>query len=157
MLKVIGIGSPFGDDQVGLLLIEALRQAEQLQPYLKSDIELLAVDRPGSGLLSLFEGASKVVIIDAVVTGASSGQLHCWSDLAVLESSGSFLSSHGFGLAQALALGRQLGGLPEQLFVFGIEIDPGAGGMDISPRLQQKMPALTVQIIALLELYRSET
>ena len=147
MLRVIGIGSPFGDDQVGLMLIDKLRQAEQLQPYLDGELELLAVDRPGAGLLALFEGAERVIIIDAVVSGAALGQLHRWSDLAELENSESFLSSHGFGLAQALTLGRQLGQLSEQLLVLGVEIDSVATGTGLSPLLGQHLPVLIEQVI----------
>ena len=142
MFKVIGIGSPFGDDQVGLLLIDELRQSEQLHSYLNGELELLAVDRPGASLLSLFEGAERVIIIDAVVSGAGLGQLHRWSDSTALEASDSFLSSHGFGLTQALTLGRQLAMLPEQLLVLGVEIDPVATGADLSPLLGQQLPIL---------------
>ena len=147
MLKVIGIGSPFADDQVGWLLIDRLRQAEKLQPYLNSQLELLAIDRPGAGLLSQLAGQKNVIIIDAVVTGADLGQLHCWSDPVVLESCCSSLSSHGFGLAQALMLGRQLGGLPEQMLILGIEIDPVAMDVDVSSSLQQKIALLNTRIV----------
>jgi len=147
MLKVIGIGSPFGDDQVGLLLINELRQSEQLHSYLSGELELLAVDRPGASLLSLFEGAERVIIIDAVVSGAGLGQLHRWPDSTTLESCDSFLSSHGFGLIQALTLGRQLALLPEQLLVLGVEIDPVATGADLSPMLGQQLPILIDLVI----------
>lgn len=147
MLKVIGIGSPFGDDQVGFLLIDELRQSEQLHSYLNSELELLAVDRPGANLLSLFEKAERVIIIDAVVSGAGLGQLHRWPDSTALESCDSFLSSHGFGLAQALTLGRQLALLPEQLLVLGVEIDPVVTDADLSVRLGKRLPALTDKIV----------
>ena len=147
MLKVIGIGSPFGDDQVGLLLIDELRQSEQLHFYLNDELELLAVDRPGAGLLSLFEGAERVIIIDAVVSGAGLGRLHRWPDSTALESCDCFLSSHGFGLTQALTLGRQLALLPEQLLVLGVEIDPVAAGSDLSPLLGQQLPILVDLVI----------
>jgi len=147
MLKVIGIGSPFGDDQVGLLLIDELRQSEQLHSYLNSELELLAVDRPGAGLLSLFEGAERVIIIDAVVSGAGLGQLHRWPDSTALESCGCFLLSYGFGLTQALTLGRPLALLPAQLLVFGVEIDPVAAGADLSAMLGHQLPILIDLVI----------
>jgi len=147
MLKVIGIGSPFGDDRVGLLLIDALCQAEKLQPYLDSELELLAIDRPGAGLLSLFEGAENVIIIDAVVSGADLGQLHRWSDSVAIENCDPFLSSHGFGLAQALTLGQQLGLLPEQLLILGVEIESHESDAGFSAALKQQLPGLTDQLI----------
>ncbi len=147
MLKVIGLGSPFADDQVGWLLIDSLRQTEKLQPYLNGKLELLAIDRPGAGLLSQLADQKRVIIIDAVVTGADLGRLHSWSDPVALESCCSSLSSHGFGLAQALMLGRQLGSLPEQMLILGVEIDPVAIDVDVSLLLQQKIPFLNAQIV----------
>jgi hydrogenase maturation protease len=127
MLRVIGLGSPFGDDAVGLEIIETLQQAKRLQPYFDGRLELLATDRPGPALLLHLKGAERALLIDAVVSGAPVGRLHRWSDVDEVENSQTSLSSHGFGLAQTLALGRQLGMLPGQLAILGIEIDPDAG------------------------------
>lgn len=153
MLKVIGIGSPFGDDRVGLLLIEQLRQATQLQSFLENGVELIALDRPGPNLLSHFEGLEKLLLIDAVVTGGQVGELHHWRDVAELENSCSSVSSHGLGLAQTLALARQLAMLPQQLHILGVEIDPAENGSEISPMLEQKIPFLSAQLVEVISVF----
>lgn len=150
MLHVIGIGSPFGDDSIGLLLIDELRRTEILQPYLGQELELLQLDRPGAALLAQLERMDRVVIIDAVVSGGVVGQLHCWSDPAMVEQNCGFCSSHGFGLAQSLALGRVLGSLPPQLQVFGIEISPleadAAQAQQLRYQLRQQLPVLVEKV-----------
>lgn len=123
MLHVIGIGSPFGDDQIGLRLIDELRRSERLQPYLGRGLELHQLDRPGAGLLAQLEGKERVVIIDAVVSGATVGQLHRWADIEAAGQPPFSHSSHGVGLAQTLALGRALALLPPVLTILGVEIE----------------------------------
>ena len=149
MLKVIGIGSPFGDDQIGLLLIDELRGEQQLQPYLGTALELLALDRPGAGLLAQFEGVKSTVLIDAVVSGsqAQAGELHCWSDVEQFQGVQKIVSSHGLGLAQALELGLTLGTLPERLLILGIDIDPAQQAAGLSPSLAQQLPLLRRRIL----------
>ena len=50
-LRVIGIGSPFGDDQLGWLVVRLLQQHPSLHQFTKDSLELLCSDRPGMYLL----------------------------------------------------------------------------------------------------------
>jgi len=145
MLYVIGIGSPFGDDRIGCLMIDELRRSERVLSHLGREVELLSVDRPGAGLLSLLEGKERVVIIDAVITGGAVGQLHRWTESAVIEDKYTANSSHGFGLAQSLALGRALGILPQHLKILGIEI-VSLEAAGLSPQLRKQLPALVENV-----------
>ncbi|MBA1444721.1 MAG: hypothetical protein M3H12_18085 [Chromatiales bacterium] len=69
MIRVIGIGSPLGADQLGWLALEALEEAAI------PDLELIRLDRPGSGLLRYFEDVERVLLIDAVVAGSEPGEV----------------------------------------------------------------------------------
>lgn len=114
MIRVIGIGSPFGADQLGWLALEALEEAAI------SDLELVRLDRPGSGLLRYFEGVGKILLIDAVEAGLEPGEIKLL-DRNDLAQSPCLTSSHGFGVAEALALAGALETLPAELWVAGIE------------------------------------
>jgi len=112
---IIGIGSPSGDDQAGWLVIDAL--ANKLPP----EVEITKLDRPGSLLIPLLEKADKVILIDAMQGGGSPGEIHHfvrdeWANYRT------GLSSHGLGVFEALMLARELGVLPEELDLYGIEI-----------------------------------
>ena len=149
MLHLIGIGSPFGDDRIGCLMIDELRRSKRLQLHLGCEIELLSADRPGAGILSLLEGKESVVIIDAVITdGAMVGQLHSWAEPALIEDKCIMNSSHGIGLAQSLALAQALGALPPQLRILGIEIAPPEGVFaELTSQLRQQLPALVEKVV----------
>lgn len=116
-LRVIGIGSPFGDDAVGFRAIERLRKERSLFP---AGTELLVLDRPGSRLIPLLENSKAVVLIDAMQSGQRPGTVQSLQ-LHDLLSQAEHPSSHTLGVAEALALAKALSSLPESLLIYGIE------------------------------------
>jgi hydrogenase maturation protease len=114
--KVIGIGSPLGDDQAGWLVIDAL--SAQLPP----EVQLAKLDRPGTTLITLFENVDEIILIDAMQAGGMAGNIrHFSADEWADHRTG--LSSHGFGVFEALTLARELKCLPERLDLYGIEVE----------------------------------
>ncbi|MFN7094062.1 MAG: hypothetical protein ACK4M7_01730, partial [Burkholderiales bacterium] len=49
---ILGVGSPYGDDQLGWLAIDLLKLYLKAQP---TTVELAKVDRPGLNLLQLLD------------------------------------------------------------------------------------------------------
>jgi hydrogenase maturation protease len=142
-MSVIGIGSPRGDDRVGWCVADALAR----QPR-AADARILKLDRPGAALLDALAGRRRVVIVDAAATGAAPGTLYRVSlpDLAEIPAAA---SSHGFGLAQALELGRGLGVLPPELYLYLVGIDPRRTvgiGQALSPAVAAAVGRLTAAI-----------
>jgi hydrogenase maturation protease len=147
-IVIIGIGSPFGDDRLGWVAAEMLRAAPALQSA-AGPIEILVLDRPGSTLLSHWQNADTVILIDAIRSGQTPGSLHCIAADRI-EGSSSTTSSHGFGVAAALDLARALGELPDRCYICGIEVDPAHAGEDLSPTTRAALPALVHRIEGLL-------
>jgi hydrogenase maturation protease len=142
---VLGIGSPWGDDQAGWLVIDALRNGRTLP-----GVTLAKLDRPGVMLLRYFEGASRVVVIDAMQAGGAPGEIRrldeaTWGDYV------GGLSSHGMGVLDALQLAAALDALPQQLDLYGIEAGTAGAGEDASATVQQAATTLAVSLAAELE------
>jgi hydrogenase maturation protease len=116
VIRVIGVGSPFGDDAAGL---EAARRLAGAPP---PGCEIVIADRPGVGLIELLDAAGAVVVIDAVQTGAPPGTLHDLELGRVGRVRPSPGSSHGLGVAEAVRLAAQLGRAPARGRFLGIEI-----------------------------------
>lgn len=114
---VIGVGSPFAGDRAGWEAVRFLRAHRDDGQTAWSE-----ADRPGAVLLERMRGYGQVVVIDAMQSGAAPGTVRRVSagELAAAEG---LLSNHGFGVAEAIALGATLGMLPERLEVIGIEAD----------------------------------
>lgn len=131
-MLVIGVGNSFrGDDGVGPAVIALLR-AEELPRA-----RLLECDGDCSSLLDAWEGAAAVVLIDAVSSGAPPGTIYRFDALAqALPPGVSFQSTHAFGVAEALALGRALGQLPASLLLYAIEGENFTTGADLSPAVE---------------------
>lgn len=135
-VRIIGIGSPAGDDAIAWQVIEVL------QHELRDDanVSCIALDRPATMLLHVMHGARCVVIIDAVVSGAPPGTVHRFSLQDIGGHGAHLLSSHGFGAAQALALGRELDMLPPRLTVIGIELFHAHPGTALSAAARRALP-----------------
>jgi hydrogenase maturation protease len=116
-VRVIGVGTPYGDDRAGLEI------AARLAALPGCGCEVVVTERPGAELIDLLGGADAVIVLDAVRSGLAPGTLHDLplEDLAGAAGAG---SAHGIGVAQALALARALGGGPRGRFI-GIEAGPG--------------------------------
>ena len=119
-VRIIGIGSPLGDDQIGWRLVDFLRNYKSLQTPV-CEISLFALDRPGVQLIEQLLGADIVVLIDAIKSGAAPGTLYRVANIGDLEKD-LLVSSHGFGVAAALELAAALDVLPEKLLLYGVEI-----------------------------------
>ena len=115
MIRIIGLGSPFGDDQVGWRVIESLKGR------LPRTIDLIALDRPGAGLIRWMQKVDHLVLIDALTSGAAPGSV-IRLDAADLPTDRSRLTSHDLALSDTLRLAERLGCLPARIEIFGIEL-----------------------------------
>jgi len=137
-ILILGVGSPFGADRLGWQAVEALARLPLAAQFPHLDIRFEQSDRPGSRLLALLGQADAALIIDAMRSGLPAGSVRRFS-LDELSAESGLMSTHGFGVADALALGRTLGGLPGEIVVVGIEM--GDGG------LAEESPAALVELV----------
>ncbi|NIR59786.1 MAG: hydrogenase maturation protease [Gammaproteobacteria bacterium] len=140
------MGSPLGVDAVGWHAVEAVRQAS---PVLRGceRLEVLVLDRPGAALIEALRGAELVVLVDAMRAGGPPAQVRRLSPDTL--ATGAFTSSHGIGVAEALALARALGELPPRLAVLGIEV--GDGTAEVGRLLATAGHALRAEVEAEIE------
>jgi len=115
MIRIVGLGSPFGDDRVGWRVIELL------QGRLPQEIDLVALDRPGASLINWMQEIDHLILVDAVSSAAPPGTL-IKVDPAQLDTSGGRLTSHDLALSTSLRLAASLGCLPARADIYGVEI-----------------------------------
>ena len=116
MIRIIGIGSPFGDDAAGL---EAARQLAAAPP---AGVEVVVADRPGAGLIDLFDGVDAVILVDAARSGGPPGTIHDLDLHALPSHPLGLISSHDLGVVAAVQLAARLGRLPPRGRVLAIEV-----------------------------------
>ncbi len=133
-VRVIGIGNDLrGDDAAGLEVARRLRAGD-----LPPGVEVSEGGGEALDLLELWSGAETVILIDAVRSGAPAGTLHRLdASRAPLPTGLERTSSHTVSIAEAVELARELGRLPPEVIVFGIEGARAQAGAPLSDGVQQ--------------------
>lgn len=137
MIYLIGIGQTLrGDDGAGLAAVQLWKNTHRNEE-LGSYLEVHLVESPGIGLLSLLEGSDAAVLVDAVQSGIEPGTLHLLSENDLEAFMAGAGSAHGWGVAETLALGRQvkIDTLPPKILIIGIEAGRVEVGTGLSPEV----------------------
>lgn len=145
---VIGLGNPImGDDGVGLAALARLGELWQVP----RDVELVDGGTWGMNLLPVIEDAGRVVLLDAIDTGAAPGtratleRAHLPRYLALK------ISPHQVDLRDVLALAELRGTLPEHTVALGVQPERVEMGVGLSPRVADALDGLVAAAIGLLE------
>jgi len=144
---VIGIGNPDrGDDGVGRLVAHSLRNR------LPAGVEVVEADGEATALLAHMDGVEAAYLVDACTSGAAPGTVRRFDAAAAPLPQAAFgLSTHGFGLAEAIELARALGQLPQHCVVYAIE---GAGfetGAPVSDAVAEAVPRVVERLCGEIE------
>jgi hydrogenase maturation protease len=128
---IIGVGNRYrGDDGAGPAVLD------RLAGRLPAGVDLVELAGEPTGLLTAWEGADAVWIVDAVASPAPPGTVHR-VEVADRPLSGAIFgsvgSTHALGLADAVEIGRALGQLPALLVVYGIRGRDFAAGTELDP------------------------
>lgn len=140
---VIGVGNRYrGDDAVGLLV------AEELKRLRLPNVAVKLCPDGGLSLIDVWQGAESVIVVDAVRSNGVAGNIARVSheDVDRLAVVGT-VSSHGFGVGEAVRMAQALGGLPAKLVIYGIEAQNFEPGAAMSPEVAAAVEQV-VQLIA---------
>ena len=143
---VIGVGNEIrGDDRAGLAVIDRLAAAGVAAHLVRSDGDPLE-------MIDTWQGAERVVLVDAVSSGSSAGTIHRLDvgdgPLPALLAS---RSTHLFGIGEAVELARSLGKLPPAMLVYGIEGGAFAPGTDMGAGVTASVDVVAGELAAMME------
>ncbi|HUI66239.1 MAG TPA: hydrogenase maturation protease [Bacteroidota bacterium] len=139
---LIGIGNEFRtDDALGILVAREIRRRNP------EGVTILEQSGEGTALMEAWEGAEEVIIVDAILSGKAPGEIFRLDALHQDVPRGLFhYSSHSFGVAEAVAMARELGRLPRHLILYGIEGKEFGEGVGLSDRVVRSIPELIAMI-----------
>jgi hydrogenase maturation protease len=145
---ILGLGNILlADDGVGVKVIEFLRQNFTFPPY----IELIDGGVKGLELLSVIEGTSHLLIIDAIDIGEESGAVVNISVSEILTRSPFLLSPHQIGLKDILGAARLSNFLPRYSILIGIQPEVIELGLELSEPVKLALPKLTQTVLKQLQ------
>ena len=134
---IFGLGNPLmSDEGVGVRVLERLAQCEGLP----EDVELIDLGSGGMRLLHHLEGRRKLIFVDCAFMREEPGTLRRFG-LDEVRSTKLRLrrSLHEGDLLETLALAAELGTLPEDVVIFGIEPGSVVPGTELSPGLEARL------------------
>ena len=143
-ILILGLGNPLqGDDGVGC------RVAQELQERALPDgVEVMDGGTPGVGLLNLFEGRQRVIIVDAAEMNKSPGELVRFRPEDVtLTGSGQRFSLHRSGVADALALAAELKIALPEIVVYGVQPERVDWNDSLSPKVGVAVPQVIEAVL----------
>jgi len=118
-ILIIGCGNPLmGDDGAGNRVVEKLREFE-----LPEDVEIEDVGVGGLGIIEILLDRKKIIVVDAVKTGASVGTLHVFRREELPSANFFMISPHDIGLLETLELAEKVfpDRITKDILVIGIE------------------------------------
>ena len=154
MIAIVGIGQSLrGDDAAGQ---KAVVHWQSLYPTSANtpDLRVELLELPGLALLDYLEGAHRVLLVDAVRSGAAPGSLHLLSEADLAAFGADSGSAHGWGVAETLALRRKLHPekMPARVDILGIE----AGDVSLGEALSAGVQAALDQAAAMIATWLDE-
>ena len=140
---VVGIGSPIlADDGVG---VQAARKLKDLGPG--GDVDILEIGAGGLALLDYLDGYYRLIILDAIVTGAAPGTIFelKGEDIAATVHFG---GTHEADLPAILTLARKLAmRIPEVVTVIAVEAaDIATFSEHLTPAVEAAIPEALARV-----------
>jgi hydrogenase maturation protease len=140
---VVGVGNAWaGDDAAGLLVARMVRERAP------AGVDVIEHEGEPTALLDMWEGARLAVVVDATSGGGTPGAIHTF-DASQEELPAGFTgtSTHAFGLAEAIAVARALGRVPERLVVVGIEGERFEAGAEPSAEVTGALERAAEEVV----------
>jgi hydrogenase maturation protease len=142
---IIGVGNPLRrDDGIGIVLLEKLIEKKSDLP---EGIEYIDGGTGGMNLLHILALFDVALIIDAVNLNGCPGESKLFKSEEVCSKKSSInISTHESDTLKIINLSKELGEIPDQLFIFGVQPKDISQGDNLSPELQKTVAALTVSL-----------
>jgi hydrogenase maturation protease len=135
---IVGVGSTIlGDDGVGVRLAREL-----VARGVPAGVDVIELGTGGLGLLDHVAGYDRLIVLDAIVTGAPPGTVHVSTDNAI-PATLHVGPGHEADLRTTLALGRKLVGsrMPEEVVVLAVEArDARSFSEHLTPEVEAAVP-----------------
>lgn len=121
-VRFVGVGSPHGDDRAGWWLAQRLNDVGR--PEIGPPAVSIASVASPIDLLESLERVERLDVCDAFVGNGPPGRLYRWQWPESEIQHTRFVGSHDISLAATLALAQNLGMLPDEVVVWGIDVGP---------------------------------
>ncbi len=143
-IVVLGLGNLLRRDEgLGIRALWRLRDEYPLAP----EVQLVDGGTLGLELLSYLEGADRLLVLDAALTGGPPGTLLRLRDDEVPAFFGMRSSPHEVGLPDLLAVTRLRGTAPVEIVLLGMQPDTVELGWELSETVKARLDTLVAAAV----------
>jgi len=141
-IVIIGVGNLLMKDEgIGIHAVQALQEID-----LPPDVKIID-GGTSPDLISYTRAGDKMIIIDAARAGGEPGAIYRFKPEDIAAGKGSLTSAHEMGVVENLNLMTFTGNEPAEVIIIGIEPAVIDWGTELSPQLQQRLPALVKVVL----------
>jgi hydrogenase maturation protease len=141
-ILILGIGNILlRDEGIGVHVVNQLTDMV-LQP----DVELMDGGTMGIDLLFYIEGRKKVIVIDTVKAGEPPGTMYRFTDKDLGFKKDALRTAHGIDFSDVVRTAQTMGTKPDEIVFIGIEPESMEEGMELSPLIAERIPAI-IQLV----------
>ena len=143
-MKIFAVGNSFyGDDGVGVAVLDRIREDDTFP-----GADLYDAHTDALVLLDRFAPGELNVIIDAADMGLEPGDVAAFRpDEVRVKIKSDHLSMHGFGLGETFILAKELGTMPENVLIVGVQ----PARIEINQGLSEPVAAAVPRVISLIK------
>lgn len=143
-ILVLGIGNlVMTDDGIGVRVVQLLAERYRFP----EQVTVLDGGTLGLDLLPQISQAQRLLIIDAVETGAEPGTLIRLSGTEIPLALTTRLSPHQMGLKDLLAVGSLLGQSPQEIVLWGVQPQTVELALHLSPPVAAQLESLVDKVL----------
>jgi hydrogenase maturation protease len=152
---VLGLGNLLlSDDGLGIHAIDRLRKDPRIDSGAHSNVTLLDGGTQGLSLMPHLSGFPRLLVIDAIDVGAAPGTVVRFEGKA-LDGLPGKATVHQLGFADLMVAMKLLGESPEEVVVLGVQPLSTEWSVDLTPPVQNALPALLDMVVAQLETWEA--
>lgn len=144
MILVLGIGNlVMSDDGIGVMVVQLVGKRYRFPGH----VTILDGGTLGLDLLPRIEEAQRLLIVDAVQTGAAPGTLVRLTGEQIPLALESRLSPHQIGLRDLLNVSSLLGHAPVETVLWGVQPESIEMALGLTPPVQEQLEPLAGMVL----------
>jgi hydrogenase maturation protease len=137
-ILILGIGNILlKDEGIGVHVANKLKDIS-----LPPEVEVMDGGTMGIDLLFYIEGRKKVIVVDTVKAGEKPGTMFRFTDKELSIKKDFLRTAHGIDFSNVVKTAKNLGTKPEEIVFIGIEPEDMNEGLELSPLISARIPAI---------------
>jgi hydrogenase maturation protease len=135
---ILGIGNILlKDEGVGVHVVRRIKGMD-----LPKDVEVLDGGTAGLELVDFIENRRKLIVVDAVKTGAKPGTIYRLLETNLKIKPKAIMSFHEIDFLDALYMSDVMKNKPKEIIVIGVEPKDMSDGVELSPEIEERIPRI---------------